>query len=211
MRRLLILLAAILPLTAAMPAFAQQSQAGMTQAVVDQALVDKIIAYLNSVRTLEARFVQQNSDGGQATGKMWVSRPGRIRFEYDAPLSDVIWSDNNLVKHFDADLESITHVPAHLTPAWFLLDDQVSIKKDVEILATAEIEGKAYLTASQENALTAGRVTLAFEREPMRILGWNVVDGSGTVTQVNLISPLTGAPIDKKVFRYQPPIAPDNR
>ena len=85
------------------------------------------------------------------------------------------------------------------------------IKKDVEILATAEIEDKAYLTASQENALTAGRVTLAFDREPMRILGWNVVDGSGTVTQVNLISPLTGAPIDKKVFRYQPPIAADNR
>ena len=211
MRRLLILLATILCLMAAMPAFAQQSQAVMTKAVLDQALVDRIIAYLNSVRTLEARFVQQNSDGGQATGKMWVSRPGRIRFEYDAPLSDVIWSDNNLVKHFDADLESITHMPAHFTPAWFLLDDQVSIKKDVEILATAEIEDKAYLTASQENVLTAGRVTLAFDREPMRILGWNVVDGSGTVTQVNLISPLIGGPIDKKVFRYQPPIATESR
>lgn len=212
MRRLVLTLAALLPLIGgAMPAFAQQSQAGMTQALVDQALVNRIIAYLNSVRTLESRFVQQNSDGGQATGKMWVSRPGRIRFEYDAPLSDVIWSDNNLVKHFDADLESVTHVPAHLTPAWFLLDDQVSIKEDVEILATAEIEDKAYLTASQEGALTEGRVTLAFDREPMRILGWNFVDGSGTVTQVNLISSITGAPVDKRVFRYQPPIADQNR
>jgi outer membrane lipoprotein-sorting protein len=211
MRRLFMLLATILALTVSMPALAQQSQLGMTQTVVDQALVDRIIVYLNSFRTLEARFVQQNSDGEQATGKMWISRPGRIRFEYDPPLSDVIWSDNNLVKHFDADLESVTHVPSHLTPAWFLLDDQVSIKKDVEILATAEFEGKAYLTASQQNALTSGRVTLAFEREPMRILGWNVVDGSGTVTLINLISPLTGAPNDKKLFRYQPPLGPDDR
>jgi outer membrane lipoprotein-sorting protein len=211
MRRLFILLAALLPLATALPASAQQSTPGTPPAVVDQALVERIIAYLNSVRTLEARFVQQNSDGGQATGKMWVSRPGRIRFEYDMPFGDVIWSDNNLVKHFDRDLESVTHVPAHLTPAWFLLDDQVSIKKDVEILATAELEDKAYLTASQEGALAEGRVTLAFDREPMRILGWNVVDGGGTVTQVNLISPIVGAPIDKKVFRYEPPGGIDNR
>lgn len=210
MRRLLIILAALLPLFANAPGFApamaQPAASNTSRGEVDPALVDQIVAYLNSVRTLEARFIQRNNDGGQITGKMWVRRPGRIRFEYDAPLGDVIWSNKGPIMHFDKDLEAVTHVPVQLTPAWFLLDDQVKIRKDVNILATAAVNGRVFLTASQDGALTEGRVTLAFEQEPMQIIGWNVVDGSGQITQVDLRETVIGAPIDKQVFRYEPPI-----
>lgn len=206
MRRLLIILAALLPLAAGAPAMAQKSAANTSRGVVDPAVVDRVVAYLNSVRTLEARFAQRNNDGGQITGKMWVRRPGRIRFEYDEPLGDVIWSDKGPIMHFDKDLEAVTHVPVHLTPAWFLLDDQVKIRKDVNILATAEVNDRVFLTATQDGVLTEGRVTLAFEREPMQLIGWNVVDDSGQITQVDLLDATIGAPIDKEIFRFEPPI-----
>lgn len=211
MRRLFLTLAALMSLMLALPAAAQKAptQGGtgaVARAVVDPALVDRVLAYLNSMRTLETRFIQRDANGGSIKGALWVSRPGRLRFQYDAPENDVIWSNKGLIKHFDAELESVTHIPAHLTPAWFLLDDVVRIKKGVNILATAEVGNRAYLTATQDGALTDGRVTLAFQTEPFQIIGWNVVSGDGGITQVDLLETTVGEPIDKKIFRYEPPI-----
>ena len=47
--------------------------------------VPDIERYVNSIRTLQARFVQRNPNGSVVQGTLYISRPGRMRFEYDAP------------------------------------------------------------------------------------------------------------------------------
>jgi hypothetical protein len=44
-----------------------------------------ISAYLNGLTTVEADFTQVNSDGTISTGKIYIKRPGRVRFEYGPP------------------------------------------------------------------------------------------------------------------------------
>ena len=175
-------------------------------AKVDPAVVDRAIAYLNGLRSLEARFVQRDQTGAQWTGKFWLMRPGRIRFEYDAPEGDVIWSGGGLVKHFDARLETVTHMPRSATPAWFLLDDKVEVGDDVEILATVVQDGRYFVTAAQKDDLIGGRITLAFQAAPERILGWAILDDSGSVTQVELVDLKIGGEIPSSTFEFDPPI-----
>jgi hypothetical protein len=50
-----------------------------------RALVDRVSAYLSSVRTLSGDFVQVGSDGRRTEGQFYLQKPGRIRFEYEPP------------------------------------------------------------------------------------------------------------------------------
>jgi outer membrane lipoprotein-sorting protein len=47
--------------------------------------VKAVEAYLNSIRTLKARFVQTAHDGTEAEGVFLLKRPGRMRFDYAPP------------------------------------------------------------------------------------------------------------------------------
>src|SRR3974390_1145780 len=50
-----------------------------------RAIVDKVNKYLSLVQTLQGRFGQVGSDGRRTTGDFYLSKPGRVRFEYDDP------------------------------------------------------------------------------------------------------------------------------
>ena len=49
------------------------------------AVVDELNTYLNSLQSVTARFTQESADGSTATGLFYLQKPGKMRFEYDAP------------------------------------------------------------------------------------------------------------------------------
>ena len=49
-----------------------------------------ISRYLNSLQTAEAPFTQITEDGTISTGKLYIKRPGRVRFEYDPPEEAIV-------------------------------------------------------------------------------------------------------------------------
>ena len=75
MRTLLAVLTALVPLLLGM---------GSARAQVGVPEVEK---YFNNIRTLQARFVQNNPNGSIVQGTLYIRRPGRMRFEYDAPIA----------------------------------------------------------------------------------------------------------------------------
>ena len=83
-----VLSAAVLVIVAALPAAAQVG-------------VPQIEQYINSMRSLKARFVQSNPNGSVVQGTLYVRRPGRMRFEYDAPSQLKIVADGYQVTMWD--------------------------------------------------------------------------------------------------------------
>ena len=41
----------------------------------------QVETYFNGIRTMQARFVQTSSNGQRATGRVFMSRPGKLRVE----------------------------------------------------------------------------------------------------------------------------------
>ena len=62
-----------------------------------RALVDRVSTYLSSVQTLTGDFVQIGPDGGRTVGKFYLQKPGRVRFEYDAPSAIDVVADGSSV------------------------------------------------------------------------------------------------------------------
>ena len=59
--------------------------AGPAAAISHDDLIDmaRVEQYLNDLTTVAARFMQVAPDGGLTTGSFYLSRPGKMRVEYD--------------------------------------------------------------------------------------------------------------------------------
>ena len=57
-------------------------------------IVQKAESYLNSLKTLKANFTQMAQwNQTNVTGDFYLSRPGKLRFDYDPPVEDFIVAD----------------------------------------------------------------------------------------------------------------------
>src|SRR5689334_17351829 len=92
----------------------------------DNADLQRIAAYLTSIRTMYAKFQQVSPGGGTATGQLWMARPGRMRFEYNPPSPILLLADTFYVYYIDKELVQMSKVGLKSTPAWLLLRDPVT-------------------------------------------------------------------------------------
>ncbi|MEX1251126.1 MAG: outer membrane lipoprotein carrier protein LolA, partial [Hyphomonas sp.] len=66
---------------------------------------------LATVKTARGKFEQYSPDGSYSTGQFAMSRPGKVRFDYDDPVPLVRVADGTTVAIQDADLETTDRVP----------------------------------------------------------------------------------------------------
>ena len=76
----------------------------------DNADLQRIAAYLDSIRTMYAKFRQVASGGAVGTGQLWMARPGRMRFEYDPPSPILLLADMFYVYYVDKELSQMSKV-----------------------------------------------------------------------------------------------------
>lgn len=116
---------------------------------------ERLTRMLAPVETYVADFDQQILDGSgqrlqEASGRMWLSRPGRFRWEVDAPYEQIVVSDGDEVTLYDPDLQQAT-VQA--------LDDRVTHTPALLLSGSAdELTGSYEVSSSQQG--TAETFTL---------------------------------------------------
>src|SRR5712671_2404822 len=102
-----------------------------------RALVDRVNIYLMSVQTLTGDFVQIAPDGRRSEGKVYLQKPGRIRFEYNPPSPMELVSDGSSLVVRDRKLETQDLYPLSQTPLRFLLADRIDLTKDTSVIAVS--------------------------------------------------------------------------
>ena len=198
-RRRLVLAAAGLALAAAAPARA----AALSPA--DHARVDKATAYLQGLASVTGRFTQTAPGGATASGRIWLQRPGKARFEYDPPARMSIVSDGRRVGLWDGRLNTFNTAPLSRTPLNLLLAKQVRLDRGVDIARVdANAEGFA-LTAVDRAHPGDGRIVIYFADTPMALTGWNLTDGRGRTTRVRLGPLAPKAGLDPSLFLLRDP------
>jgi outer membrane lipoprotein-sorting protein len=189
----------------AAPAVATAAPAPAPLTAQDTLILQRVAAYLNGIHTMTAHF-QQASGTGAVTGRLWVARPGRMRFEYDPPRQLLLLADAFYVYYWDPELQTSSKVSLKSTPAWFLLRDPVSFGPDV-IVTRFEHSGNVIRVSVVEAAdPDAGSLTMVFTENPLVLRQWTVVDQKGKVISVNLSDLQFGMALDPKLFQYVDPL-----
>ncbi|HYM73864.1 MAG TPA: outer membrane lipoprotein carrier protein LolA [Stellaceae bacterium] len=171
----------------------------------DSAELQRIAAYLNGIRTMTAKFHQAVANGGSATGYVWVSRPGKMRFQYDPPNELLLLADMFYVYSWDPELKQMQKVGLRSTPAWFLLRDPISFTDGVVVTRFEHSGNVIRVSIVQAAEPDQGSLTMEFTENPLVLRQWTVVDQKGKATTVVLSELQFGMALDPKLFQYQDP------
>ena len=166
----------------------------------DQADLDKVSAYLNSIRTMKASFIQTNSDGDDVQGRLYLVKPGRIRFEYDPPAPLLVVSDGKTVAVQNKELKTVDRYPISQTPLDIILGDSIDLKKNSEITAVQHLQDELIIKAHTSNFGIHADIALVFASPSLELRQWTVVDDQGTPTQVVLRDVQTGVDVPSSQF-----------
>lgn len=169
------------------------------------AAIARISAYFNQLRTAQGEFVQSGPGSFLTSGRFYLSKPGKLRFEYAAPNPLLVVADGSYVIVQDRKLQTADHYPIGVTPLKFLLADKVDILNDTKIIQIREDGDKLTLTVEDKSVLIPGRLTLEFENKEktMGLTQWIIVDGQGQRTTIAMRNIVTDVKPDPALFKVK--------
>lgn len=170
-------------------------------------IAQKAETYLQNLSTAKARFIQTAPDGSQIAGTFYISRPGKLRFEYDDPIEDFIVADGLFIYFYDSELGEQTNAPIGQTLADFFLRSDPELDGDVTVKDAVNNEqaGLDLITLVQSDDEDAGTLTLGFTQEPYDLKKWRVVDGQGLMTEIELFELEKDLEFERSLFVYADP------
>lgn len=169
-------------------------------------LLGEIAAYLDELTNLQSRFAQIAPNGEMSKGLLQLSRPGRLRMDYDPPSKILLVApgDWRLI-FYDGSIQQVNTIPIGQTPLGVLLDDRIEIERDLEIVELSELGGEVALTVTRPDNADQGAVTLVFERNPMTLRRWTIVDAQGLSTTIFLERIETSVRFADDAFHWRDP------
>lgn len=173
-------------------------------AMADILPLSEISAYLNTLKTAEAAFTQINDDGTISTGRIYIKRPGRIRFEYDPPNQTLVLAHANTVAIFDAKSNQPPETyPLKRTPLSIILAAEVDLVR-ARMVVGHEFDGTATVVTAQEpDSSEYGSIQLKFTGDPVELRQWIINDSSGGQTTVVLGDLKTGMELRNTIFNIE--------
>lgn len=174
-------------------------------AAVAKADIDKVEAYMQSLKTAQARFVQTTHTGEQLVGTFYLNRPGKLRFEYDPPVTNFVVADGAFIYFYDGLLEEQTNAPIGTTLADFFLRKEFTLGGDLIVKEAKRDGGFLQVQVVQKDDPEGGSLTFAFDENPLELKKWRVVDAQGMITEVELFYLKKDVKLDSKLFYYVDP------
>ncbi|MBN07572.1 MAG: hypothetical protein CMM45_07055 [Rhodospirillaceae bacterium] len=168
----------------------------------DKIDLKRVEDYLERLSTLKSSFLQTSSNGNVASGKLFISRPGKLRFEYDPPASILMISDGIFLIYIDKDLDQVTHIFLKSTPVNFLVREDIRMDGDITVTKITRSRGLLRLTIRDTDEPGKGSMTLIFADKPLALRKWTVIDAQNIRTNVMLAGVETGMKLDPRLFQH---------
>ena len=172
-----------------------------TPAVAEKIALAELSRYLNELQTAEAEFTQVNSDGTISTGKLFIKRPGRARFEYAPPDKTLVMAGGSQVAIFDPKSNlGPEQYPLSKTPLNLILAANVDLSRNKMVVGHSENGAKTSVTAQDPEHPEYGTIELIFTGAPTELRQWVITDDNGSKTTVILGALKTGVSLGSRMF-----------
>lgn len=167
----------------------------------DKLPLNAISGYLNDLRTAEGTFTQINDDGSVDTGKIYIKRPGKMRFEYNAPNETLMVASANAVYIVDSKSNQPPETyPLRRTPLSLILARNVNLGQ-ANMVVGHDFDGTAtVVTAQDPEHPEYGNIEMKFTGNPVQLRQWVVNDSGGGQTTVVLGELQTGGSLSNRLF-----------
>jgi outer membrane lipoprotein-sorting protein len=166
----------------------------------DAADLGKISAYLNSITSMQASFVQVGPNGELDQGMVYARKPGRLRFEYAPPSPYLIVSDGATIAVANKKLRTVQRFPLVDNPLSIILRENIDLTTDKRITAIERQTGTLRITATEKSGPLKGSVTLIFSYPATELRQWIITDAQGLQTMIALKNSKTEVSLAPELF-----------
>jgi outer membrane lipoprotein-sorting protein len=162
----------------------------------------KVSAYLSSLQTLVGNFVQVGPDGTKTKGDFYIQKPGKVRFEYDAPTPIAMIADGSSLAVRDRKLATQDIYPLSQTPLRYLLSDRIDLLKDTNVVSvTADDQFISVIIEEKSPIIGTSRLMLMLGAKDNQLKQWTVTDPQGYDTTVAVYNLDTSKKLDPNLFK----------
>jgi outer membrane lipoprotein-sorting protein len=190
-----------LPIVLAAPALIAAAPVADDVALVQQ--------HLQAVTSMTAAFAQTDRNGHVLNGTMTLKRPGKIRFQYEKGVPQLIVADGNSLYFIDYQVRQVERWPIGNSPLAVLLNPKRDIRKFARLVPTGDsriVSIEVHDSAHPEY----GRITMIFQREPgapggLMLQGWVALDSQNNRTTIRLSNQRFNAEVSDGTFRWNDP------
>ena len=168
--------------------------------------------FFNGVRTYTARFQQVVLDDKlnitqESSGTLWIERPGKFRWDYDAPFKQQIVGDGTRIWIYDVELQQATVRPMTgalgNTPA-LLLAGKGELKTTFQLKDLGQRDKLHWVQMVPKQRDGAfDDIRIGFEKGVVRAL--ELVDSFGQTTRITLQDVVENKTIERQRFVFVPP------
>ena len=137
----------------------------------------------DSLKTAQGGFTQINADGTLSTGQVFIKRPGRIRFEYNAPDNSLVVAGGGQVAIFDPRSNGgPDRYPLNQTPLKVILERDIDLARESMVTGHTSNGTTTTITAQDPRNPQYGDIQLVFTADPIELRQWIVTDNVGSQT-----------------------------
>ena len=173
-----------------------------TVASAEKLSLREISGYLNALKTASGDFTQINEDGTISVGKIFIKRPGRMRFEYDDAL---VLASSGSIKIIDkkSNLPPESYA-LRRTPLSLILARNVDLGQ-AKMVVGHDYDGTATIVRAQDPKNPEyGSIELKFTSSPVELRQWVVSDSNGGRSTVILGELVKGGVLANQLFEIDP-------
>lgn len=163
-------------------------------------LAQSIADHFASTKTMQGAFAQFGPRGDQTSGRFFIERPGKMRFNYDDPSPMRVIADGNNVAVGNVQLKTWDIYPLSKTPLTLLLASKIDLSADMVRSVKAEAELTTIVLGSR-NIFGDSTITMMFDSKTFDLRQWTVTDNQGKDTSVIVNNVKTNVAFDESVFR----------
>ena len=163
--------------------------------------VQRINAYFNNITNLQGSFEQIDSTEKRSTGRFYVQRPGKIRFDYAPPSGLRIVADGSSLAIEDSDLKTVEKYPIGSTPFKLLLSEAVDLARDARVVGVESQQGMLAISLEDKSGDAAGTIRLVFDSgAELQLKQWTITDAQGLTTRVTVNDIVSGRKVAADFF-----------
>ncbi len=163
--------------------------------------LSEISRYFNSFTTAQGDFTQINPDGTISTGRIFIRRPGRVRFEYAPPEQSLVIAGGGQVAIFDGRSNQLPNqYPLRRTPLNLILAENVDLSRERMVVDHFADENTTSVVAQDPEHPEYGTIRLVLSANPTELRQWVITDDTRAETTVILGDLRFGEAISARMF-----------
>lgn len=144
-----------------------------------------IADHFSSVKSMSGDFVQSGPRAERTSGRFFLQRPGRIRFNYAGQSGVSLIADGKSVVVYNKKLKTSRLYALSKTPLNLLLADKVDFSGN-RLKSIRDDGTQVIIKLADKSVFGNSNITMTFDRESLDLRRWTLTDDSGHNTTVTI-------------------------